>query len=108
MQRTQIRQVGDRLTPIAAQLTRPDGTIVDLTDTVVKFLMYDVSGTLKVAEVEAVIVSESEGRVKYAPKAVDVDTPGNYNAYFRVYDDVKRDSFPVETGQFRISIQETT
>jgi len=108
VQRTQIRQVGDRLTPIAAQLIRPDDTIVDLTDTTVKFIMYDVSGTLKVAEVDATIVSAEDGKVRYRPTADDVDTPGNYNAYFRVYSDAKRDSFPVETGQFRISIQETT
>lgn len=108
MQRIQIRQVGDRLTPIAAQLIRPDDSIVDLTDTTVKFIMYGTDGTLKVAETVALIVSAEEGRVKYNPLEADVDTVGNYNAYFRVYADAKRDSFPVETGEFRISIKETT
>ena len=107
MRKIQNRQVNDRHTPLAAQLTRPNGDVIDLTEYTVKFAMYDASGVAKVTEADAQVISAAQGRVRYKFNDADVDTPGHYNAYFIIIDNQGfRDTFPVLNGHMRVDIQE--
>lgn len=70
---------GSTLPALEMQLIETDGTPVDLTNaTQVKFRMGITPGSPKV-DAAAVVVTASEGRVKYEWEAADVDTVGTYN-----------------------------
>ena len=108
---TQNRQVGDLRTTIAATLTRPDGTVEDLTGLTIKFAMYDAEGSTKVAKTEigASATDATNGEVQYVPLAVDVDTPGTFFAYFIAETaGGKQDSFPAIKGDFKIVFHPTS
>ena len=106
MQR-QTRQVGDTLTAIAATLTRPDGTVVDVSALTTKFAMYEKDGTIVVTETTDNVTETdaAAGEVQYDPQAADVDTPGTYYAYFIAESGGgAQDTFPVVTGELEIEI----
>jgi len=70
---------GSTLPALEMQLVETDGTAVDLTTaTGVVFRMGITPGSPKV-DAAAVVVTASEGRVKYEWDAADVDTVGEYN-----------------------------
>lgn len=103
----QTRQVGDRLTSIAAALKRPDNTAVDLTSLTVKFKMTSSEGVEKVAETASnvTVTDASAGECQYDPQAADVDTEGTFYAYFTVTaGSGNKDTFPSRTGEFEIAI----
>lgn len=107
----QDRQVGDTRTAIAGICTRPNGDVVDLTNLTMKFAMYDSQGNAKVVETNSnVAVTDAvNGEVEYAPQADDVDTEGTYYAYFIAEAGTgEQDTFPVETGDFKIQIKGVT
>lgn len=104
---TQKRHVGDTRIAIAATLTRPDGTAVDLSGLTVKFKMVDSEdGSVKVAETSdnVTVTDEAAGEVQYDPQAADVNTAGTYYAYFTVYEGTNYEHFPVHEGEFVIEI----
>jgi len=104
----QVRQVGDTATAIAGTLTRPDGTVVDVTSLTVKFVMIHINGTVKVAETSSFVTKTDApaGDVQYTCQAADVDTPGTYNAYFVTEAGTgEQDTFPVDEGHLRIIIK---
>ena len=107
----QKRQIGDTQIAIAAQLKRPDGTAVDVTDLTVKFHMVNAqTGADKVAETSANVSTTvaATGMVQYDPVAADVDTVGTYHAYFVTEDDDgKQDTFPAIKGEFQVVIEDT-
>ena len=105
---TQIRQLGDTRIAIAGTLTRPDGTVVDVTSLTVKFAMYDADGIAKVTETTNNVskTGPTDGEVEYSPQDDDVDTPGIFFAYFVAETGAgAQDTFPAERGEFRIDIQ---
>jgi hypothetical protein len=105
----QIRQKGDTRIAIAATLTRPDGTVVDLTNLTGKFKMCAVDGTEKVAETSSnvTITSATDGEIQYSPQAADVDTVGTFNAYFIAETaGGAQDTFPARSGDFQIVIKD--
>jgi hypothetical protein len=107
----QDRQVGDTRTAIAGICTRPDGSVVDLTSLTPKFAMYDSQGNAKVTETEdnVSITDATAGKIQYEPQAADVDTEGTFYAYFIVEAATgEQDTFPVETGHFKIEIKGTS
>lgn len=70
---------GSTLPALEMQLVETDGTAVDLTNaTGVVFRMGITPGSPKVSAA-AVVVTASEGRVKYEWVSGDVDTAGTYN-----------------------------
>lgn len=106
---TQHRQVGDTRIAIAAQLKRPDGSVVDLTGLTVKFEMFNSKdGTAKVSETSdnVTVTDAANGKVKYSPQSADVDTEGTYHAYFTVYSGSDYEHFPARGGYFRIQIHD--
>lgn len=58
-----------------------DGQIQDLTGYTAKFIMIDTDGNLKI-DSPAAIIDEAAGKVSYSPTVADVDTEGEYTAYF--------------------------
>ena len=105
---TQVRQLGDTRIAIAGTLTRPDGTVVDVTSLTVKFAMYDSEGVVKIAETSNNVskTDATAGEVEYSPQDIDVDTPGIFFAYFIAETGGgAQDTFPAERGDFRIDIQ---
>lgn len=106
-QQTQTRHVDDIRPAIAATLTRPGGTVVDLTTLTGKFKMVDTEGNSKVAlTTVGVNVTDAEaGEIQYSPVAADVDTEGSFYAYFVMEDaNGKKDTFPVRKGELKIAI----
>jgi len=102
------RQVGDTRIALAATLTRPDGTAVDLTALTTKFCMVTNQGETKVAETENYIsiIDATAGQLSYTFQDADVDTAGIFYAYFIVEDGSgNQDSFPAVTGDFEVDIQ---
>ncbi len=99
------RQLGDTQVPLASTLTRPDGTVVDLSALTVKFAMVSSNGDVKVAETgsNVSIVSPTDGTVNYAFQDADVDTAGRFYAYFiTVNGSSKQDTFPAKRGDFTV------
>lgn len=104
----QTRHMDDTDTAIAAQLKRPDGDAVDLTDLTVYFKMVDSEGSTKVSLTtdNVTTTDATNGKVQYSPQAADVDTAGTYYAYFVTKDGSGNyDTFPAEKGEFRIDIK---
>jgi hypothetical protein len=97
-----IVTLGDTLTPLGVQLVRMDEngvyTPVDLTGLTVKFKMTDYYGADVVVEtVTGVSVIDAlTGKVQYDFQPADVDTAGDYFAWFMVYNGSERDTFPVD------------
>lgn len=79
---------GSTLPALEMQLVETDGTPVDLTTaTGVEFRMGITPGSPKV-DAAAIVVTASEGRVKYEWVSGDVDTVGIYNGEWVVtFDD---------------------
>ncbi len=104
----QIRHKDGTLVAIAATLQRPSGTVVDVTDLTVRFLMVSVQKTTKVAETASNVstTNATAGEVQYDFQADDVDTSGTYYGYFTTEDTGgKKDTFPAETGDLEIIIK---
>lgn len=104
----QIRQVGDTRIALAATLTRPDGTIVDLSGLTLKFTMVTSQGAVKIAEttVGASITDAAAGEVQYTFLAAGVDTAGTFHAYFIVETGAgAQDTFPATTGDLLVTIE---
>lgn len=104
------RTVGDTLTPLGAHL-KQRGTSgsyedVDLTDATVKFSMVSLDGTVVVDEgtVGVTVVTAAEGKVQYTFQDADVDEAGTFYAWFTVYEDGKKDTFPIGGRTLRIVI----
>ena len=76
-------KAGDRWPYLEATLTDADGTVVNLTDATVKFVMASVGGTAKI-NADAAIVSGAAGTVRYAWAAGDTTIPGTYHGEFVV------------------------
>lgn len=88
---------------IQATLKDPDGTVVNLAGSSVRFHMADMAGTIKV-DTTATIV-DNDGVVRYSWQAGDTDTAGLYKAEFEVtYADSTIETFPNE-GKLIISIE---
>jgi hypothetical protein len=103
----QYRHVNDTKVALAATLTRPDGTAVDLTGLTVKFKMVARNNTVKVAETAAnvTVTDAAAGAVEYAFQSADVDTAGRYHAYFITIDGSgNRDTFPVHEDHLEVKI----
>ncbi len=104
----QVRQVGDTRIALAATLTRPGGTAVDLTNLTMKFKMCTTAGVEKVAETASnvSVVDATTGKVKYTFQDADVDTEGDFYAYFIAETGAgAQDTFPVVAGEMRVKIQ---
>lgn len=98
--------VGDRITPISGKLVQ-SGAVVNLTGSTVLFHMVKKDGTVKVDEQAATVVSAVGGLVRYAPTANDVDTEGEFFAWFIVVDGSSlRDSFPHDGNKYLIHFHE--
>ena len=80
------RQVGDTLVGISAQLKRPGGNPVILTDATVQFSLLDEQNSPKVDKKAANIDDPARGKVSYDFEPTDVDTVGNYTAQWLVTD----------------------
>ena len=104
---TQTRQIGDTRTAIAATMTRPDGTVVDLSGLSVEFRMCTAKGVDKVAQtaLNVTVTDAAAGEVQYSPQAADVDTVGVFHAYF-IITTTGDDTFPVEQGAFQIKFMD--
>lgn len=96
------RMVGDRLTPFSMQLIQ-SGAAVDLTGKTVLFRMEEKEGTVVVDDASATIDVAASGKVSYAPAEEDVDTPGEYFAWFIVVGSgSKRDTYPHDGNKYQI------
>lgn len=96
------RTQGDTRTPLGAILQQRDEngvlTAVDLTGKTVSFKMINAAGFSKVALTTATIVTAAAGKVSYDFQNADVDTPGEYTAWFVVTEGGETDHFP-HTGE---------
>lgn len=104
---THVIHVNDTRIPLAVQLVRKDGTVVDLTGLTVKFKMrHAATGTVKVAETTSgvTVTTAASGHVQYDFPAAAVDTVGIYYAYFVVYQGSEADTFPVDTGRLVVRV----
>lgn len=102
------RVVGDRLTPIAAQLYQ-SGSAVDLAGKTVLFHMVDDAGNVIVNEQAATVDVEASGKVSYGLAANDVDEAGVFWMWFIVVGTgSKRDSFPANGRSFKLVIKPKT
>ncbi len=86
----------DRLPSLAATLTDALGAPVDLTSTLVRFIMAAGAGTGTVAvNAPAVVVNSSGGTVRYDWAAGDTATSGTFNGEFEVtFPNGKKQTFP--------------
>lgn len=103
------RQVNDLNVAIAGALIRPDKSVVDLTNKIVKFTMLNsVTGVVKVAETAASVLNSTAGTVAYAPVAADVDEEGTFYGYFVVMTSTggSRDTFPVKKRAYEVVIED--
>jgi len=90
------RRIGDTLIPLKVQLLRPnDSTVVDLTGLTVDFIMFDTDGVEKVSQTPADILDNANGQVQYDFDSYDVDTAGDFYAYFIVVGSGEEEHFPV-------------
>lgn len=98
---------GDTLTPLAAQFQRPDGSAVDITGDTIKFKMIKISdGATKVAltNTGVTVNNASTGKVQYDFQAADVDTAGEYKAYFVRDNSGETEHFPTKTRDLLVII----
>ena len=84
-------RAGDRLPAISATITDgrpapgfPDGAAVDLTGTVVRFVMRVLDGSRPLLDAAAVVVDPAAGEVVYEWGAGDTATPGTYLAEWQI------------------------
>ena len=106
MQRYQ-HTVGDTLTPISRQLqqrTDAGWVGVDLTGLTVKFFMQTEAGAVAIAETSTGVTVDNaeEGEVSY--KFQTSHAAGLYYAWFRVYQDTARDTYPGGGRKFEIEM----
>ena len=96
--------VGDTLVPLKAKLFRPGGApvVLDATD-VVTFRMVSTAGVAKISNGEVTVLdrgslaTKTPAEVQYDWDVWDVDTPGEYVAWFvRTSWDNKPEHFPVQ------------
>lgn len=73
---------GDRIRVPFGQLLNPDGTPINLTGQTVAFRMVDGTGAVKINNAAAVLVDATVGKIRYDWAEADVDTPGQYWAWF--------------------------
>ena len=80
---THTQHVGDRIEPIRKQLLDRFGVPVNLASSTVAFRMVSVvDGAVKINNAAAVIENAASGRVRYSWQAADVNTVGDYYAWF--------------------------
>ncbi len=102
------RIVGDRLTPIAAQLYQ-GGSAVNLTGLTVTFTMIADDGTAVVTEQAATLDVAASGKVSYGLAAVNVNTAGVFWMWFSVVGSgSKVDTFPNDGRKFKLIIHPKT
>lgn len=110
IEKTWYQTKGDRRTAIAATLRKHDGSLVDLTGCTVAFLMILASdNTVKIDEAAATIDDADAGQVSYAWTANDVNTAGEYYAWWVVTrtSDSKKDHYPPEGKRFKVHVVES-
>lgn len=91
----QTRRIGDTLIPLKVQLVRPKtNTPVDLTGLTVYFKMVDEEGYEVVSEGDVTIEDAATGKVSYTFQDYDVETAGEFYAYFVVADSYDLEHFP--------------
>ena len=78
-----VHFVGNRSPSISDTITI-DGVAVDLTGSSVKFQMRQVGSSTLKTDSAATIVSPAAGTVRYDPAALDVNTAGDFVAWWRV------------------------
>jgi len=100
---------GDTRVPLAVTLKREkSNSVVDLTDLVVEFYMIDSNGTVKVARSDtgvAVDADPTTGKVTKTFLDADVDTAGDFFAYFVVTESGEDETFPVDTKRLVVQVQ---
>ncbi len=80
---THNQTVGDRLEPLRKQLLDRGGVPVNLSGATITFRMISrADGSVKIANAAAIIENAAEGRVRYEWAANDVNTAGDYWAWF--------------------------
>lgn len=97
------RAVGDTLSALALQITR-DGLPVNLTGLAVVFNMTKLDGTPKVVNAACTISNPPLGYVEYDFTASDVNTAGEYRAYFTAIGGAEPETFPADEDGFQILI----
>lgn len=110
---THYLSYGDTLTPLGCQLKQKNtsGTlaVVSLTGKTVKVFVTDEAGTTVVTETETgvTVVDAANGKVQYDFQGgASLLDAGDYYVYFRVYSGAERDTYPVETEQMHVVIQD--
>jgi hypothetical protein len=104
---THTVHVGDTLHPAKVQLTRPDGSVVDLTGLTVKFYAVDEAGASSIALTDATVTDADQGYVEYDLQPADVATPTTHYGYWRVIDPAQDDeyeTFPVASREYEIVV----
>lgn len=94
---------GDTLVSIYAQLVDADGNPVDLTGNTITFRMVDSAGAVTVAAA-AVIVTALTGHVRYDWATADVDTVGDFSAWFIRTSGGETEHFPGQGNFLRVRI----
>ncbi len=93
------RRVGDTVKVLEAYLkyrdSAGDATAYDLSGKTVTFSMINkATGTAKVTDQAAVIVTAASGLVRYDFQSADVDTAGVFLGFFTVTDSGETDTYP--------------
>lgn len=100
-------KTGDTAPAIVAVLKDAVGTIVDLTDSSVLFIMRDKITNEKVVESAADILNPTGGQLSYQWQTGDTDTPDTYKAEFEVsFLDGTIETFPNSTYIFVKVVQD--
>jgi hypothetical protein len=89
--------VGNTLAPIEGIIKKGDGTIQVLdesTDTVTFSMADQKTGEVIIDKAPAYIADEAGGKVAYDWEAIDVDTPGVFEAEFNLTRNSKKLTFP--------------
>lgn len=100
--------VGDRRAAIAATLKDPNGTVIDLTGhTVVFRLVHATTYAVKINDAAAIIDNAAAGTVHYDWASADVDTAGDYLAWFIISrtSDGKKEHFPGDGDRWRVTFE---
>ena len=67
-----------------AILTDANGTVVDVTNAIVRFHMLKIGATTLKIDAAASVIDGAAGHVRYALQNGDTDTPGTYKAEYQV------------------------